>query len=326
MFSSLVQKLRPRWGRYSVADMTSEFEENSMVSFLSLTNLTGRFDSSNVYMKMPPELDLNPKPNKPNKSTRRPHSCIDIVITDDDTCGLKNSFVQNKTQRPLSCMFSSDYELSPYFKHNLMYYKKHQDPLSTVSQLSGLACGASSGYSSASMSGSQDSLSSLARNDSIQRRLHNISRRRRQQNALKRKRLCESIISSDSVLEESESYEKENEDILTTLLPTSLVDTRPRSMNFDDLRVVGISDDDDVISENRNVRVRPMSVHFDNDDGHDADIEENDSENNQGSPVTRQKSLQLKSWEIRRHRRAIGNMKKRASRLIEKENDPPFII
>ena len=130
-----------------------------------------------------------------------------------------------------------------------------------------------------SMNISTDSISSLVRIDSIQEKSRDIMRRRHR---FVKKRQRESQVFSDD----------ENEVCVKTSASCSNI----------------------ACNENR------RSVHFE-----DFDIEdENKQKSNMKHAVStislmRNNSVQLKSWQIRRHRRAMQNKQKRASRLLTED-------
>ncbi|OWF43220.1 uncharacterized protein LOC110459960 [Mizuhopecten yessoensis] len=167
-------------------------------------------------------------------------------------------------------------------------------PLSSASQLSWnfeseLKAGNSSlSFSDGGYSSLNESLESLSRTDSIQNRSLRIWRKRRPWLA-KKHRLSgldgdNSIGSSESILERVEEKCNEN-----------------------------------VNEESCSPKIRPRSVHFDeslSDSSDDDDKENTNSDELRGSTISlaRQSSIHLKSWQLRRQRRALKNMSKRTNR------------
>lgn len=174
-------------------------------------------------------------------------------------------------------------------------------PLSSASQLSWnfeseLKVGNSSlSLSDGGYSSMNDSLESLSRTDSIQNRSLRIWRKRRPWLANKHRMT---------------GHESETSALIDRGSSESILESVEEKWN------------ENIPEEQCLPKARPRSVHFDSalSDSSDEDEKENKDEL-KGSVISlsRQSSIHLKSWQIRRQRRALKNMSKRTNRQSNRD-------
>ncbi|XP_033752703.1 uncharacterized protein LOC117336321 [Pecten maximus] len=218
----------------------------------------------------------DPSPPEPVQTV----SCISLTDLSD------------KKVRPVSVLSEPG---SSVFKQKTRGSKR---PISSASQLSWnyeseLKVGNSSlSLSDGGYSSMNDSLESLTHADSIQNRSLRIWRKRRPWLANKHRMTGHN--SDNSTLMDKGSSE-------------SILESVEEKLN------------ENVPEEPRLPQIRPRSVHFDSslsDFSEDDDKENRNSDELKGSIISlsRQSSIHLKSWQMRRQRRALKNMSKRTNR------------